>query len=80
MPAEQTGLVKENFLWKVLLRRGLTTEGIYHHIPDATFDKEVFKVIWGPSLAALSFMNDKSTEIGYQRTLKGNKLFLYFSQ
>lgn len=71
MPAEQTGIVKENFLWKVLLRRGLTEEGIYHHIPDASFDREVFKALWGPSLAVLSFMNDKSTEVGYQRTLKG---------
>jgi golgi-specific brefeldin A-resistance guanine nucleotide exchange factor 1 len=28
MPAEQTGLVKENYLWKVLLRRGETNEGL----------------------------------------------------
>lgn len=28
MPAEQTGLVKENYLWKVLLKRGDTNEGM----------------------------------------------------
>ena len=27
MPAEQTGLVKENYLWKVLLKRGTLPEG-----------------------------------------------------
>ena len=27
MPAEQTGLVKENYSWKVLLKRGSLPEG-----------------------------------------------------
>ena len=33
MPAEQTGLVKENYLWKVLLRKGASKEGVYLHVP-----------------------------------------------
>ncbi len=29
MPEEQTGLVKENYIWNVLLHRGATDEGIF---------------------------------------------------
>lgn len=71
MPAEQTGIVKENYQWKVLLRRGLTADGIFNHVQDCAYDKELFNIIWGPSLSALSFMFDKSSENGYQRTLVG---------
>lgn len=71
MPAEQTGMVRENYLWKVLLRRGNTSDGIFNYVQDAAYDLEIFRILWGASLSALSFMFDKSAENGYQRTLSG---------
>lgn len=71
MPAEQTGLVRENYLWKMLLRRGATHDGHFHYVNDAAYDVQIFNIVWGASLSALSFMFDKSTETGYQRTLAG---------
>ncbi|XP_017002724.2 Golgi-specific brefeldin A-resistance guanine nucleotide exchange factor 1 isoform X1 [Drosophila takahashii] len=71
MPAEQTGLVRENYQWKVLLRRGYTHAGHFHYVHDASYDVEIFNIVWGASLSALSFMFDKSTESGYQKTLAG---------
>ncbi|XP_017868400.1 PREDICTED: Golgi-specific brefeldin A-resistance guanine nucleotide exchange factor 1 isoform X2 [Drosophila arizonae] len=71
MPAEQTGLVRENYLWKMLLRRGATHDGHFHYVSDAAYDVQIFNIVWGASLSALSFMFDKSTETGYQRTLTG---------
>ncbi|XP_037713437.1 Golgi-specific brefeldin A-resistance guanine nucleotide exchange factor 1 isoform X1 [Drosophila subpulchrella] len=71
MPAEQTGLVRENYQWKVLLRRGATHDGHFHYVHDASYDVEIFNIVWGASLSALSFMFDKSTESGYQKTLAG---------
>ncbi|XP_055384486.1 Golgi-specific brefeldin A-resistance guanine nucleotide exchange factor 1 isoform X2 [Condylostylus longicornis] len=71
MPAEQTGIVKENYMWKVLLRRGNTKDGFYHHVQDAVYDSDLFNIVWGSALAALSFMFDKSSESGYHRTLNG---------
>ncbi|XP_064536174.1 Golgi-specific brefeldin A-resistance guanine nucleotide exchange factor 1 isoform X1 [Drosophila montana] len=71
MPAEQTGLVRENYLWKMLLRRGATHDGYFHYVNDAAYDVQIFNIVWGASLSALSFMFDKSTETGYQRTLAG---------
>ncbi|XP_017068830.1 Golgi-specific brefeldin A-resistance guanine nucleotide exchange factor 1 isoform X1 [Drosophila eugracilis] len=71
MPAEQTGLVRENYQWKVLLRRGETHDGHFHYVHDASYDVEIFNIVWGASLSALSFMFDKSTESGYQKTLAG---------
>uniref|UniRef100_T1IU23 SEC7 domain-containing protein n=1 Tax=Strigamia maritima TaxID=126957 RepID=T1IU23_STRMM len=62
MPAEHTGLVKENYLWKVLLRRGSSKEGHYVHAPNGTFDHDLFSLIWGPTVAALSFVFDKSSD------------------
>ncbi|XP_067141452.1 Golgi-specific brefeldin A-resistance guanine nucleotide exchange factor 1 [Centruroides vittatus] len=62
MPAEQSGLVRENYLWKVLLRRGSGKEGSFIHTPDGVFDHDLFSLIWGPTVAALSYVFDKSTE------------------
>ncbi|XP_016981293.1 Golgi-specific brefeldin A-resistance guanine nucleotide exchange factor 1 isoform X2 [Drosophila rhopaloa] len=71
MPAEQTGLVRENYQWKVLLRRGDTHDGHFHYVHDASYDVEIFNIVWGASLSALSFMFDKNTESGSQKTLAG---------
>ncbi|GMR39829.1 hypothetical protein PMAYCL1PPCAC_10024, partial [Pristionchus mayeri] len=72
MPAEQTGLVKENYLWKVLLRRGETGEGTFTHAPTGWNDQDLFALIWGPAIAALSYVFDKSEhEHILQRALSG---------
>lgn len=69
MPAEQTGLVRENYLWKVLLRRNESKDGRYMNINGTIFDKDIFQLVWGPTLAALSFMFDRSTEKTYHKSL-----------
>ncbi|KAK5641442.1 hypothetical protein RI129_009989 [Pyrocoelia pectoralis] len=72
MPAEHTGLVKENYLWKVLLRRGMSKDGVYIHASGDAFDYDLFALIWGPIVAALSFVFDKSEDPNvYQRAIKG---------
>lgn len=72
MPAEQTGLVKENYLWKVLLRRGASKDGIYLHAPNGLYDHDLFSLIWGPTIAALSFVFDKSNDVTiYQKAISG---------
>lgn len=72
MPAEQTGIVRENYLWKVLLRRGNSKDGDYIHVQNGTFDRDLFNLIWGPTIAALSFVFDKSEDaLIYQRAIKG---------
>ncbi|XP_063243123.1 Golgi-specific brefeldin A-resistance guanine nucleotide exchange factor 1 isoform X2 [Bacillus rossius redtenbacheri] len=72
MPAEQTGLVKENYLWKVLLRRGSGRSGVYIHAPNGLFDHDLFSLVWGPTVAALSFVFDKSNQVPvYQKAISG---------
>ncbi|VBB28394.1 unnamed protein product [Acanthocheilonema viteae] len=72
MPAEQVGIVKENYLWKVLLRRGETKEGEFIHVPAGWNDHDLFSIIWGPASAALSFVFDKSgRESILQKVLNG---------
>ncbi|KAM6105120.1 LOW QUALITY PROTEIN: Golgi-specific brefeldin A-resistance guanine nucleotide exchange factor 1 [Pterocles gutturalis] len=61
MPEEQTGLVKENYVWNVLLHRGATDEGIFLHVPPGSYDR-LFTMTWGPTIAALSYVFDKSLE------------------
>ncbi|GIY37714.1 golgi-specific brefeldin A-resistance guanine nucleotide exchange factor 1 [Caerostris darwini] len=74
MPAEQTGIVRENYLWKVLLRRGNTKDGKFMHTPNGLFDHDLFSLIWGPTVAALSFIFDKSSESSViDKTLYGFK-------
>lgn len=72
MPAEQSGLVRENYLWKVLLRKGSSKDGLYYHVIDGHFDRELFSLIWGPIITALSFVFDKSEEqFVYRKALLG---------
>lgn len=69
MPAEQTGLVRENFLWKMLMRRNQTKDGHYLSAECALLDKEIFQLVWGPTLSALSFMFDRSTDTTHHKLL-----------
>ncbi|XP_074531303.1 Golgi-specific brefeldin A-resistance guanine nucleotide exchange factor 1 isoform X2 [Halichoeres trimaculatus] len=62
MPDEQTGLVKENYVWSVLLHRGATSEGVFLHLPPGSYDHDLFSMTWGPTIAALSYVFDKSLD------------------
>nr|CAD7256019.1 unnamed protein product [Timema shepardi] len=72
MPAEQTGLVRDNYQWKVLLRRGAGKDGVFVHAPNGLYDHDLFSLIWGPTVAALSFVFDKSNDTAiYQKAIAG---------
>ncbi|XP_048126211.1 LOW QUALITY PROTEIN: Golgi-specific brefeldin A-resistance guanine nucleotide exchange factor 1 [Alosa alosa] len=62
MPDEQSGLVKENYVWSVLLHRGATSEGLFLATPPASYDHDLFSMTWGPTIAALSYVFDKSLD------------------
>ena len=62
MPAEQTGLVRENYLWRVLQKRGTTSEANFLHAACGNLDMDLFLLAWGPTVAALSFVFDKSVD------------------
>ncbi|KAK0166292.1 hypothetical protein PV328_004726 [Microctonus aethiopoides] len=69
MPAEQTGLVKENYLWKVLLRRGEGPESIYLKVGNngEFVDKELAERAWAPIISALCRAYDKAPDRALQR-------------
>lgn len=62
MPAEQTGLVKENYIWKCALKRSQEKDGLggYLLYSNVMFDRDLFDLIWGPTVAALSQVFDKT--------------------
>ncbi|XP_065181030.1 Golgi-specific brefeldin A-resistance guanine nucleotide exchange factor 1-like [Sycon ciliatum] len=60
MPAEQTGEVKENYLWKLLLSRGTSSEGRFRHVSNGQLDQDVFHLVWGYVVAALSCIFENS--------------------
>lgn len=69
MPAEQTGLVKDNYLWKVLLRRGAGLESFYLKVGDCGefVDKELAEQAWAPIISALCRAYDKAPDRTLQR-------------
>ncbi|KAF7390728.1 hypothetical protein HZH66_009208 [Vespula vulgaris] len=69
MPAEQTGLVKDNYLWKVLLRRGAGPESSYLKVGNASeiVDKELAEHAWAPIISALCRAYDKAPDKALQR-------------
>jgi brefeldin A-resistance guanine nucleotide exchange factor 1 len=69
MPAEQTGLVKENYLWKVLLHRGASEAGNFIHALNDDFDCDLLR---DPTVAAFSFVFDKSNVVTiYKKAISG---------
>ena len=62
MPAEQTGIVKENYIWKCALKRSQERDGLGGYLLYSTvmFDHDLFELIWGPTVAALSQVFDKT--------------------
>lgn len=75
MPAEQVGIVKENYLWKALLRRGMSPSAKFQTpagTDEGVFDHDLFSLSWGPIVAALSFVYDKTTDdVLISKTLTG---------
>ncbi|XP_012064211.1 PREDICTED: golgi-specific brefeldin A-resistance guanine nucleotide exchange factor 1 [Atta cephalotes] len=69
MPAEQTGLVKENYLWKVLLRRGSGPESMYLKVGNSGefIDKDLAEHAWAPIVSALCRAYDKAPDRSLQR-------------
>lgn len=41
MPAEQVGSVRENYLWRLLLKRGQKPEGKFIHAPSGLYDHDL---------------------------------------
>ncbi|KAI6222894.1 SEC7 domain-containing protein [Aphelenchoides fujianensis] len=62
MPAEQTGAIRENYLWKILQKRTESWEGVYQAATPGCNDRDLFNTIWGPATAALSYIFDRSEE------------------
>ncbi|PAA90976.1 hypothetical protein BOX15_Mlig021028g3, partial [Macrostomum lignano] len=62
MPSEQTGLVRDNYFWKLILRRGSTEQASFIRAPVGQLDLDLFNLIWGPTVAALSHVFDKTAD------------------
>ena len=62
MPDEHSGLVRENYQWKVLLHRSEGPEGGFVGVSDGEFDQDLFLLSWGPTIAALSYVYDHADD------------------
>ncbi|VUZ46578.1 unnamed protein product [Hymenolepis diminuta] len=73
MPSEQTGAVRDNYLWKCLVRRSCQPAfAHYLHLPPGHFDSDLFVMLRGSTVAALSYALDKTTDPALQaKTMAG---------
>uniref|UniRef100_A0A7M5X4G9 SEC7 domain-containing protein n=1 Tax=Clytia hemisphaerica TaxID=252671 RepID=A0A7M5X4G9_9CNID len=72
MPSERSGKVKEAYEWKLLLRRAEGPDGIYIPVTSSIYDEELFLVLWGPTVAALSYIYENSVDkTNIQKTILG---------
>lgn len=72
MPSEHTGAVRDNYLWKLVIRRSATPDSRYIHAPTGSYNQEIFNIVWGQTISALSFVYDKSFELAViQKTIAG---------
>jgi len=72
MPTEQRGLVRESYLWKLMLKRSETTGAKFLHVPTGSYNHDIFTLIWGQTMAALSFVFEKSNyDLVIQKSIQG---------
>ena len=61
MPDEHGGELKESYRWKTMLRR--QDDAVYYLCGTvSTYNRTLFSLIWGPTVAALSFVFDTALE------------------
>lgn len=74
MPAEQEGDVKEEYEWGVMLERAKNPSAASFVSCEAcsAYDQNIFLQVWGPTVAALSYVFDTATnEAVVQRATAG---------
>ncbi|CAF3574167.1 unnamed protein product [Rotaria sordida] len=72
MPAEHTGLVRESYLWKLMLKRSITIGEKFLHVPTGSYNHDIFTLIWGQTIAALSFVFEKSNyDLVIEKSIQG---------
>lgn len=72
MPSERSGKVKEAYEWKLLIRRSESPDGTYFPVISSVYDEQLFLVVWGPTVAALSYIFDNSQDKAtIQKTILG---------
>ncbi|CAF0759689.1 unnamed protein product [Adineta steineri] len=72
MPAEHTGLVRESHLWKLMLKRSSASGEKFLHTPSGSYNYEIFTLVWGQTMAALSFVFEKSNyDLVIQKSIQG---------
>ncbi len=66
MPSEHAGVLRDNYLWKLLIRRGAAggADSEYVHAPTGSYNHEIFGIVWGQTVSALSFVYDRSVDVG----------------
>lgn len=56
----------------MLIQRSRTPASVYTHVNSATYDEELFLVVWGPTVAALSYVYDNgSDKMNIQKSIQG---------
>lgn len=72
MPAEHIGQVRESYLWKLINKRSLTMGDKFLHVPTGSYNYDIFTLVWGQTMAALSFVFEKSNyDVVIQKSIQG---------
>ena len=62
MPDEHSGVVRDNYQWKVLIQRSTNSEEEFTSVTNGEFDQDLFLLSWGPTIAALSYVYDHADD------------------
>ncbi|MPC59681.1 Golgi-specific brefeldin A-resistance guanine nucleotide exchange factor 1 [Portunus trituberculatus] len=63
LPSEQSGAVRDDYLWRKTVNRSEIDQSGYQ-LSNGTdaMDRELFQLSWGPTIAALSYVFDKTSD------------------
>jgi len=60
LPWEQEGPIKEDYMWREMLRKESTSEGVYLQMQDVW--NELFSVLWSPVVTSLSIIFNHTSD------------------
>ena len=65
-------VIPYNSRFQVLIRKCMKDPNPFIHVTSSRYDEELFLVVWGPTVAALSYVYDNSNDkANIQKTMQG---------
>ena len=69
IPDEQEGTVKENYIWRTLLKKSDSKDGVYSYTENGLFDYDLIMLLWPKLIDSLTIVYEKTTDLAVSKNI-----------